>query len=87
MFSYRHGFHAGNHADVLKHTILVFMLEYLKAKEAPIWFVDTHAGAAPMRSTARLRRRKASSRRASAGCGSAAIRRLRCPGIFARYTI
>ncbi|HEY6967026.1 MAG TPA: 23S rRNA (adenine(2030)-N(6))-methyltransferase RlmJ, partial [Burkholderiales bacterium] len=45
MFSYRHGFHAGNHADVLKHTILVFMLEYLKAKEAPIWFVDTHAGA------------------------------------------
>lgn len=45
MFSYRHGFHAGNHADVLKHTLLVFMLEYLKQKDVPLLFVDTHAGA------------------------------------------
>ena len=45
MFSYRHGFHAGNHADVLKHTILVFILEYMKEKDVPIAFVDTHAGA------------------------------------------
>jgi 23S rRNA (adenine2030-N6)-methyltransferase len=44
MFSYRHGFHAGNHADVLKHTILVFILEYMKEKEVPISFIDTHAG-------------------------------------------
>lgn len=45
MFSYRHGFHAGNHADVLKHVVLVQMLQYLTAKDAPLWFVDTHAGA------------------------------------------
>ena len=45
MFSYRHGFHAGNHADVLKHVVLVEMLAYLTAKETPLWVVDTHAGA------------------------------------------
>ncbi len=45
MFSYRHGFHAGNHADVLKHAVLVQILAYLTAKETPIWVVDTHAGA------------------------------------------
>ena len=45
MFSYRHGFHAGNHADVLKHVMLVQMLSYLTAKETPLWVVDTHAGA------------------------------------------
>jgi 23S rRNA (adenine2030-N6)-methyltransferase len=45
MFSYRHGFHAGNHADVLKHVVLVQMLAYLTAKETPLWIVDTHAGA------------------------------------------
>lgn len=45
MFSYRHGFHAGNHADVLKHAVLVQTLAYLTAKETPLWFVDTHAGA------------------------------------------
>ncbi|MCX7143496.1 MAG: 23S rRNA (adenine(2030)-N(6))-methyltransferase RlmJ, partial [Proteobacteria bacterium] len=46
MLSYRHGFHAGNHADVLKHTVLVQLLRYLRQKEKPLWFVDTHAGAA-----------------------------------------
>jgi 23S rRNA (adenine2030-N6)-methyltransferase len=45
LFSYRHGFHAGNHADVLKHVMLVQMLSYLTDKETPLWFVDTHAGA------------------------------------------
>ena len=45
MFSYRHGFHAGNHADVLKHLVLVQMLQHLTAKDAPLVFVDTHAGA------------------------------------------
>ncbi len=45
MFSYRHGFHAGNHADVLKHAVLVQILAYLTAKETPLWVVDTHAGA------------------------------------------
>lgn len=45
MFSYRHGFHAGNHADVLKHTVLIAVLKHLTAKESPITVVDTHAGA------------------------------------------
>ncbi|MEQ8861171.1 MAG: 23S rRNA (adenine(2030)-N(6))-methyltransferase RlmJ [Pseudomonadales bacterium] len=45
MLSYRHGFHAGNHADVLKHVILVLVLDYLTRKDKPLWYVDTHAGA------------------------------------------
>lgn len=44
MFSYRHGFHAGNHADVLKHMVLVQMLEHLLQKDKPFWVIDTHAG-------------------------------------------
>jgi len=43
--SYRHGFHAANHADVLKHAILVQILDYATRKEAPIQLIDTHAGA------------------------------------------
>src|SRR5487761_2348457 len=46
MLSYRHGFHAGMHADVLKHVILVHLLGYLTQKDKPLWFIDTHAGAA-----------------------------------------
>jgi len=46
MLSYRHAFHAGNHADVLKHVVLVQLLRYLTQKDKPLWFVDTHAGAA-----------------------------------------
>lgn len=46
MLSYRHGFHAGNHADVLKHAVLAYLLAYLSRKDKPWWFVDTHAGAA-----------------------------------------
>jgi 23S rRNA (adenine2030-N6)-methyltransferase len=45
MFSYRHAFHAGNHADVLKHTILIAALRHLMLKEPAITLVDTHAGA------------------------------------------
>src|SRR3954468_14548086 len=45
MFSYRHGFHAGNHADVLKHLALIATLRHLVQKETPLWVVDTHAGA------------------------------------------
>ncbi|OZI35863.1 23S rRNA (adenine(2030)-N(6))-methyltransferase RlmJ [Bordetella genomosp. 1] len=45
MFSYRHAFHAGNHADVLKHAILVSVLEHFNRKDAPYWVIDTHAGA------------------------------------------
>ncbi|MGE0666791.1 MAG: 23S rRNA (adenine(2030)-N(6))-methyltransferase RlmJ [Sphingomonadales bacterium] len=45
MLSYRHGFHAGNHADVLKHGVSVFVAQYLLQKDAPVLFLDTHAGA------------------------------------------
>ena len=45
MFSYRHAFHAGNHADVLKHTTLIAILQYLTQKEAALVVLDTHAGA------------------------------------------
>ena len=45
MFSYRHAFHAGNHADVLKHFILVQVLEYMNQKDVPYTYIDTHAGA------------------------------------------
>ncbi len=45
MLSYRHAFHAGNHADVLKHFIEMQLLRYLAQKEKPYWYIDTHAGA------------------------------------------
>ena len=45
MLSYRHAFHAGNHADVLKHFVLVQLIRYLQQKETPFHFIDTHAGA------------------------------------------
>ena len=45
MLSYRHAFHAGNHADVLKHAVLAFMLDYYNQKDKPYWYIDTHAGA------------------------------------------
>lgn len=45
MLSYRHAFHAGNHADVLKHFIEVQLLRYLAQKDKSFWYIDTHAGA------------------------------------------
>src|SRR5487761_2520797 len=46
MLSYRHAFHAGNHADVLKHFVFVHLLRHLAQKDKPFWCIDTHAGAA-----------------------------------------
>lgn len=45
MFSYRHAFHAGNHGDVLKHTVLIACLHHLTLKETALTVIDTHAGA------------------------------------------
>lgn len=45
MLSYRHAFHAGNFADVLKHLVLVNTLQYATRKDAPLFYADTHAGA------------------------------------------
>jgi 23S rRNA (adenine2030-N6)-methyltransferase len=44
MLSYRHAFHAGNHADVLKHLVLTRVLSYLTAKAKPLCYIETHAG-------------------------------------------
>src|SRR5215469_703725 len=43
--NYRHGFHAGNFADVLKHVALVELLRLLTAKDKKLFVLDTHAGA------------------------------------------
>jgi 23S rRNA (adenine2030-N6)-methyltransferase len=45
MLSYRHAFHAGNHADVLKHYVFCLVLDYFNQKDKPYLVVDTHAGA------------------------------------------
>jgi len=45
MFSYRHAFHAGNHADVLKHFVQVQLHKYMNQKDTAYTYVDTHAGA------------------------------------------
>ena len=45
MLAYRHAFHAGNHADVLKHTILARVLRHMNVKAKGYRLVDTHAGA------------------------------------------
>jgi 23S rRNA (adenine2030-N6)-methyltransferase len=45
MFSYRHAFHAGNHADVLKHTALIAVLRHMTQKDTALNVFDTHAGA------------------------------------------
>lgn len=44
MLSYRHAFHAGNFADVLKHLVLLHIIDYLKKKDKPLCYIDTHAG-------------------------------------------
>ncbi len=45
MLSYRHAFHAGNHADILKHYTFSLVLEYFNQKDKPYSVIDTHAGA------------------------------------------
>ena len=45
MLSYRHEFHAGNYADVLKHAVLCQILAYMVKKNTPFLYLDTHAGA------------------------------------------
>ena len=52
MLSYRHAFHAGNHADMLKHLVLSLCADYLTRKDKPLVYVDTHAGAGAYRLSA-----------------------------------
>ena len=44
MLSYQHLYHAGNAADVHKHALLAWMLDYLTAKDKPLSYIETHAG-------------------------------------------
>ncbi|UTF59528.1 23S rRNA (adenine(2030)-N(6))-methyltransferase RlmJ [Gilvimarinus sp. DA14] len=45
MLSYRHSFHAGNHADILKHCVYLNCLGYLQRKDTGLRVIDTHSGA------------------------------------------
>lgn len=45
MLSYRHSFHAGNFADIIKHIALIEALEHLTKKDKPFDYIDTHSGA------------------------------------------
>ena len=44
MLSYKHGFHAGNHSDVLKHLCLIYFIKSLKKSDNSISYIDTHSG-------------------------------------------
>jgi 23S rRNA (adenine2030-N6)-methyltransferase len=44
MLSYQHSYHAGNLADVQKHSLLAWTLDYLTAKDKPLTYIETHAG-------------------------------------------
>ena len=44
MLSYQHAYHAGNHADILKHYVLTSVIEHLNKKDKPYALYDTHAG-------------------------------------------
>jgi 23S rRNA (adenine2030-N6)-methyltransferase len=81
--NYRHGFHAGNHADVLKHVVLLGLLESLKRKDGAIFVLDTHAGRGhyPLQGGQATKTEEASSgvARMLAGFGR------ECPPAIARY--
>ena len=44
MLSYQHLYHAGNLADVQKHAVLAWVLDYLTRKDKPLTYIETHAG-------------------------------------------
>ncbi len=65
--NYRHAFHAGNFADVIKHIVLVRILTYLQDKQAAFRVIDTHAGAGVYDLTPRKRTAAANGSPASHG--------------------
>lgn len=73
MFSYRHAFHAGNHADVLKHLTLVACLQYLAQKDVGLLLADTHAGAGIYRLDQELARTSGESGRGIVRVAAAAV--------------
>lgn len=59
MFAYRHAFHAGNHADVIKHAVLLDCLSRLQSKPGALTLIDTHGGAGAYSTDSGLTRNKA----------------------------
>lgn len=59
MLSYRHAFHAGNFADLLKHLIQVEVLHYMLKKDKPFDYIDTHAGAGLYKLSAKMANKNA----------------------------
>ena len=81
--NYRHGYHAGNYADVLKHLVLVELLRLLTAKDKKLFVLDTHGGAGGYDLTAGLATR---TREAEAGIQRLmAMPRAGMPAAVARY--
>jgi 23S rRNA (adenine2030-N6)-methyltransferase len=81
--NYRHGYHAGNYADVLKHVVLVELLRLLTAKDKKLFVLDTHAGAGGYDLAAGLAMR---TREAEAGIQRLmAMPRTGMPAAVARY--
>lgn len=76
MLSYRHAFHAGNYADVLKHLVLVNTLLYATRKDAALFYLDTHAGAGLYRLDSEAAQKT--------GEAAAGISRLDFPVLFTR---
>ncbi len=60
MLSYRHGYHAGNYADVLKHTMLLQVLKLMHKKHKPMAYIDSHAGAGGYALTDEFSKKRAS---------------------------
>lgn len=81
--NYRHGYHAGNYADVLKHLVLVELLRLLTAKDKKLFVLDTHSGAGGYDLAAGLATR---TREAEAGIQRLmAMPRTGMPAAVARY--
>ena len=53
MLSYKHGYHAGNHADVLKHIVLIYLYNLTKKTSKSISYIDTHSGNGKYKYTSR----------------------------------
>ncbi len=82
MLSYRHSFHAGNHADVLKHTVQSLIIESLKEKEKPFLYLDTHAGRRRYQLSSEHAERTGNISKASPASGS----RMTCPPSWSRIS-
>ncbi|MBO9495593.1 23S rRNA (adenine(2030)-N(6))-methyltransferase RlmJ [Thalassotalea sp. G20_0] len=61
MLSYQHHYHAGNHADVLKHWLLLACVRHMQKKDTPFDYIDTHAGAGLYRLDSAMARKTAES--------------------------